>query len=127
MTNSTYNNLLIVQDLWQTHYQILSIIIDKKCETYGIKYKYCDCFLEFTNFKNDLIEYKCLCCKKNYQQKFDEKLKERFFLIHTIFLITTIIILFYSFKTVFILMNVWMIEKNSMKHHYLKKKTFKAT
>ena len=20
---------------------------DKKCETYGIKYKYCDCFLEF--------------------------------------------------------------------------------
>ena len=126
-TYPTYNNLLIVQDLWQTHYQILSIIIDKKCETYGIKYKYCDCFLEFTNFKNDLIEYKCLCCKKNYQQKFDEKLKERFFLIHTIFLITTIIILFYCFKTVFILMNIWMIEKNSMKHHYLEKKTFKST
>ena len=30
---------------------------DKKCETCGIKYKYCDCFLEYTNFKNDLIEY----------------------------------------------------------------------
>ena len=25
-----------------------------------IKYKYCDCFLEYTNFKDDLIEYKCL-------------------------------------------------------------------
>ena len=26
-----------------------------------------------------LINYKCLCCNKNYQQKFDEKLKEQFF------------------------------------------------
>ena len=30
---------------------------DKKCETCGIKYKYCDCFLEYPNFKDDLIEY----------------------------------------------------------------------
>ena len=29
---------------------------DKKCETCGIKYKYCNCFLEYTNFKDDLIE-----------------------------------------------------------------------
>ena len=35
-----------------------------------IKYKYCDCFLEYTNVKDDLIEYKCLSCKKYYQQKF---------------------------------------------------------
>ena len=42
---------------------------DKKCETYAIKYKYCDCFLEYANFKDDLIEYKCLCCNKSYQQK----------------------------------------------------------
>ena len=33
---------------------------DRKCETWRIKYKYCDCFLEYTNFKEDLIEYKCL-------------------------------------------------------------------
>ena len=33
-----------------------------------IKYKYCDCFLEYINFKDDLIEYKCLPCNKNYQQ-----------------------------------------------------------
>ena len=52
---------------------------DKKCDICRTKYKYCDCFLEYTNFKDDLIEYKCLCCNKNYQQKFDEKLKERFF------------------------------------------------
>ena len=42
---------------------------DKKCETYAIKYKYCDCFLEYANFKDDLIDYKCLCCNKSYQQK----------------------------------------------------------
>ena len=44
-----------------------------------IKYKDCDCFLEYINFKNDLIEYKCFCCNKNYQKKFDENLKKRFF------------------------------------------------
>ena len=47
-----------------------------------IKSKYCKCFLEFTNFKDDLIEYKCSCCKKTYQHKFNKKLKEQF-LIHT--------------------------------------------
>ena len=34
---------------------------DKKCETCGFKYKYCNCFLEYINFKHDLIEYKRLC------------------------------------------------------------------
>ena len=49
---------------------------DKKYETCGIKYKYCDCFLVYTNFKDDLMEYRCLCCNKNYQHKFDEKLNQ---------------------------------------------------
>ena len=30
--------------------------VDKKCETCGIKNKYCNCFLEYTNFEDDLIE-----------------------------------------------------------------------
>ena len=55
---------------------------DKKCETCGIKYKYCDFFLEYANFKDDLAECKHLCCNKNYQYKFDEKLKEQFFNIY---------------------------------------------
>ena len=38
---------------------------DKKYETSGIKYKYWHCFLEYTNFKVDLIKYKCLCSNKN--------------------------------------------------------------
>ena len=50
----------------------------KNVKICGIKYKNCDCFLEQTNFKDDLTKYKRFCCNKNYQQKFDKKLKERF-------------------------------------------------
>ena len=73
-----YYNLLLAQDLWQVPYHFLSIIFlrefikckykhdDKKRETCGIKYKYCDYFHEYTNFKDDLIEYKRLYCNKDY-------------------------------------------------------------
>ena len=40
--------------------------------------RYRDCFLEYTKFKDNSIKYKYLCCKKSYQQKFDENLKQRF-------------------------------------------------
>ena len=56
---------------------------DKKCEACGTEYKYCNCFLEYKNFKEDVVEYKCLCCKKYYQHKIDKRLKERFFKRHT--------------------------------------------
>ena len=39
---------------------------DKKHETWGTKYKYCDYCLEYTNFRDDLIEYKCLYSNKIY-------------------------------------------------------------
>ena len=52
---------------------------DKKCEICGIKYKCCDCFLEYKSFKDDLKECKCLVCNENCQTKIDEKLNERFF------------------------------------------------
>ena len=38
---------------------------DKKCEICGIKHKYCNCFLEYGNFKDDFIECKYLRCSKN--------------------------------------------------------------
>ena len=88
-----YYNLLIAQDLWQAQYQILSIVflkefiklkvnlnvMMKSAKTCRIKCEHCDCFLDNTSFKDDLIKYKCLCCNKNYQHKFDEKLKEHIF------------------------------------------------
>ena len=43
----------------------------EKCENRGLKYKNCELLLEYTNFKVDLMQYKCLCCRKNYQQMFD--------------------------------------------------------
>ena len=60
----------------------LSNLINNLAEgiyTVKCKCKYWDCFPEYTNFKNDLTEYKCLCCDKKYQQKFYEKLNERNF------------------------------------------------
>ena len=50
----------------------------KKCKTCRIKNKYYDCFLDYTDFKDDLMECKCLSCNNNYQQKFGGKLKQRF-------------------------------------------------
>ena len=55
---------------------------DKKYQTFRSTHEICDCYLEYTDLEDVLIEYKCLCCNKNYQQTFDEKLKERFFNTH---------------------------------------------
>ena len=100
--------------------------VDKKVETCVITYEVCECFLEYTNFKNNLIEYKCLCCNNNHQQKFDEKLKKRFYNTYK-FSNHITISLFCCCEKVFIIINIWMIWKNSMKHDYLKKKTFTTT
>ena len=55
---------------------------DKKRRTCRNKYNYCNYFFEYANFNDDLMEYKCSCCK-NYQKQFDEKLSETFFNIYT--------------------------------------------
>ena len=99
---------------------------DKKCGTSGIKHKYWEYFLEYTNFKDDLIECKWLCCNKNYQHTFDEKLKERLFNAYKFFDHDNNEFIYCCGK-VFILMNIWMIGKNSVKQHYLKKKIFIVT
>ena len=44
-----------------------------------ISNKYCDRFLEYADFKIDLIEYKYLCCNKNYQKTFNKMVNERLF------------------------------------------------
>ena len=45
---------------------------NKKFQTCRIKYKGRDCCVEYTDVKDDLIEWKCLCCNKNYKKKFDK-------------------------------------------------------
>ena len=97
----------------------------KKCETCGIKYNHCDCFLKYTNFKDDLIKSKCLSCYES-RRKFDKKLIE---------------ILFNTYKfsnydnnkfNLLLQKGVYpykymMLGKNSMKQRYLKKKIFIVT
>ena len=45
----------------------LSNLVDNLTEGNDkIKYKYCDCFLEYESVKDNLINYKCLSCNKDY-------------------------------------------------------------
>ena len=63
----SYHNLLIVQDLWETHYQILSIIFLKKfielnvnsnTMIKNVKLSELHTTVKYINFKDDLIEHK---------------------------------------------------------------------
>ena len=57
----------------------LSNLVDDLTERiYKVKCKYCDYFLEYESVKDDLIKCKCLSCNKDYSNKIDEELKERF-------------------------------------------------
>ena len=61
-------------------------------------YKDCKCCLEYTNFKEYLIQYKCLCCNKNYQKKFDENLKKQIHKNFLTILMQLVLITFYIQK-----------------------------
>ena len=75
----------------------------KKCEKCGIKYKYCDCFFEYTNVKNDLTETNvCVVQVSNHGN-------------NIFMLLLQMGVYPYAY------MDDW---KYSMKHHSLKKKIF---
>ena len=46
-----------------------------------IEYKYCDCFLKYKSFKDDLIEYKCyrIKCTIKIKQNTNTNVKKPFF------------------------------------------------
>ena len=57
----------------------LSDLVDYLTEgIHKIKYKDCDCFLEYENVQDNLIKYECLSRNKNYSNKIFEELKKRF-------------------------------------------------
>ena len=41
----------------------------EKWKTYETEYKGCECCPEYTNAKDDLIEYKCFWYNKSYEKK----------------------------------------------------------
>ena len=47
-------------------------------EIHKIKFKDCNCFLEYESVKNSLIKYRCLAYNKDYSRKIDEELKKVF-------------------------------------------------
>ena len=78
-------NLLIVQKLWQAHYQILSItFLTVFIKFYGntdtmiknVKLVELNINIATAFLKPQIL--KTLCCSKNHQQMFDEKLKDLF-------------------------------------------------
>ena len=84
--------------------------VNKKCEVWN-KYKDCEYCLEYTSLKDDLIEYKYLCCNKNYLKNFDENLKNRFANMYK-FSNHGINKFIFCCRKVFTHMNTWMIKKN---------------
>ena len=103
---SSLSNLVNNFSEWIHRIQCKNGHNDKKCETCRIKYKYCKFFLECMNFKDNLIEYKCLCCNKIYQHKFEKKWKKWFFNAYKFFNHEND--KFVSFlRKVFILMNIY--------------------
>ena len=57
----------------------LSNLVDNLTEgIYKIKYKDCNCFLEYESVKDNSMKYKCSSCNKNYSSNFDEELKKKF-------------------------------------------------
>ena len=72
-------NSLILQYLLQAHYQILLIKFkfghdNKKCKTCRIAYKKLRALSWYKSIRDNLIEYKCVMCNKNYPKRFDKNL-----------------------------------------------------
>ena len=61
--------LFKAQDFWLYGRSLLNIVNNLAEETHKINCTNCNSCLEYTNAKDDLIEYKSLCFNKNYQQK----------------------------------------------------------
>ena len=48
---------------------------DKSSKMCRMKYKYCECFLEYARVKKDLKELNYFCCNKNYSKSSRKTLK----------------------------------------------------
>ena len=72
---------------------------DKKCKTCGIKYKHCKCFLEYTNFKDNLIDTNVYVVTRIIKKSLI-KISGNDFLMHTSFLTMISISLFYCCEKV---------------------------
>ena len=73
---------------------VLNLVDNLRQRIHRIKYKECDFFLEYESVKDIVIKYKRLTCNKDYSNKIDGELKNRFKSTFN-FLIMILINLFY--------------------------------
>ena len=122
-------NLLsnFVKNLGKGNHKIKLNIITKYVKRVELNTEIVTAFLNTHNFKiiikDNLIEYKCLCCSKDYQKMFAKNLKKRFFNTYK-FSDHDKKNYFFAVKRCLPILSVWMIGKHSMKFYYLKKKNF---
>lgn len=45
----------------------------KRCGFCGMKTRNCECCFEYSTLKNDLILYKCSCCKRSNQKNLNKR------------------------------------------------------
>ena len=95
-------------------------------KTFKIKFKDCECCLEYKNVKDNFIEYKCLCCNRNYQKTSDGNLKRGFANTYRFANHDINEFIFFCWEKVFRYMSTLTIMKSLMKNHYQKKKVLQS-
>ena len=101
-------------------------LADKLTERiHKIKFKDCDCFLEFESVKDNLIKCKCLSYQKLFKQNKDLKKRFKNAFKFSNNHINKLILLLRKDVTPYI--SPWMIGKILMQQHYLQKEYFIAT
>ena len=83
---------------------------DKKCETFRIKHKDCECLLEYTKFNENLIEQNACVVRKIIKNVWWNP-KKRELLIHANYL-TILVSFFYCCKKAFTHTIYWWLKKN---------------
>ena len=86
----------------------------------------CESCLDYIKTKNEKLILKCFNCKTYYEKDFNKELIEKFANTYE-FCNKNLINSFCYWEKVFILMNIWIIGKDLMKHHYLIKSLFIVT
>ena len=94
-------------------------MMTKKCKICGMKYNYCECYLEYANVIDGLIEYKCFFATTKTTISTLMKIVKTDLLIHLNLLAMISESLFICYENLFTCMNIWMIGKNHILNHVL--------
>ena len=85
----------------------------------------CKSCLDYMTTKDEQLILRCFRCKKNYEKNFNEELIQRFANTHEFCNRDLNKFILLLRKGVY-RMNIWIVGKDLMKHHYLTKKLFIA-